>query len=390
MPDSETNNAELWGTRREVGVNPIDTRVAPGLSRPPSTQRHPLSNTSVLKETADAYDIPEIPNMKVKVIILTYMRSGSSMTGDVFNHHPEVFYVYEPLWSLQRYFTNDNLVFRMSKGPVQTHLNKFYDPDSVTTGHVKAFLDCDFGSLDPSTLIQYHLKNSLTTSAYHQCMTQNSGIVGSIRCLPKMVTPCRKANVTVVKTIRFSMAQAARLVQLDPTVKVVHLIRDPRGTLRSQSRVGEFKPKDIVAASKKLCDRVLNDLKEGEKLKTLHKGRVLTVRYEDIATEPLKFAQKLLHFAGLNMDKTLRQYVWNITSAGLPDNCVICTTRNDSKKTALNWRTKMDFQTTKIVDSSCQEVYRRMGYLPLAKREELLNLTIPSFVDVSNVPGVWV
>ena len=39
---------------------------------------------------------------KVKVIILTYMRSGSSFTGDVFNHHPDVFYVYEPLWSIQK------------------------------------------------------------------------------------------------------------------------------------------------------------------------------------------------------------------------------------------------------------------------------------------------
>ena len=31
------------------------------------------------------------------VVILTYMRSGSSLTGDILQHSPNAFYVFEPL-----------------------------------------------------------------------------------------------------------------------------------------------------------------------------------------------------------------------------------------------------------------------------------------------------
>ena len=31
------------------------------------------------------------------VIIVTYMRSGSSLTGEIMQQHPDAFYVFEPL-----------------------------------------------------------------------------------------------------------------------------------------------------------------------------------------------------------------------------------------------------------------------------------------------------
>ena len=32
-----------------------------------------------------------------QVLLLTYMRSGSSLVGDILQHMPDAFYVYEPL-----------------------------------------------------------------------------------------------------------------------------------------------------------------------------------------------------------------------------------------------------------------------------------------------------
>lgn len=45
-----------------------------------------------------------LPNMAARrnVIIVSHGRSGSSITGDIFNHHPDVFYLYEPLQTVQR------------------------------------------------------------------------------------------------------------------------------------------------------------------------------------------------------------------------------------------------------------------------------------------------
>ena len=36
------------------------------------------------------------------LIIVSHGRSGSTLTGDIFNHHPLVFYMYEPLQSAKR------------------------------------------------------------------------------------------------------------------------------------------------------------------------------------------------------------------------------------------------------------------------------------------------
>ena len=41
------------------------------------------------------------------VMILTYMRSGSSLTGDILQHSPDAFYVYEPMHE----FNVDNLPY---------------------------------------------------------------------------------------------------------------------------------------------------------------------------------------------------------------------------------------------------------------------------------------
>ena len=40
------------------------------------------------------------PSQPVSVLILTYMRSGSSLTGDILQHSGGAFYVYEPFRSL--------------------------------------------------------------------------------------------------------------------------------------------------------------------------------------------------------------------------------------------------------------------------------------------------
>ena len=39
-------------------------------------------------------------NVKIKLMIFTRYRSGSTFTGELFSHHPDVFYMLEPLTSL--------------------------------------------------------------------------------------------------------------------------------------------------------------------------------------------------------------------------------------------------------------------------------------------------
>jgi hypothetical protein len=43
------------------------------------------------------------------VIILAYLRSGSTFTADVIQQHPDIYYLYEPFYSTigQQYYTNN-------------------------------------------------------------------------------------------------------------------------------------------------------------------------------------------------------------------------------------------------------------------------------------------
>ena len=36
------------------------------------------------------------------ILVVAHSRSGTTFTGDIFNHHPDVFYMYEPLLTVKR------------------------------------------------------------------------------------------------------------------------------------------------------------------------------------------------------------------------------------------------------------------------------------------------
>ena len=53
-------------------------------------------DTSQIKLEPDNWKLNLALN-KTRVLIMTHHRSGSSFTGELFNQHPDVFYMYEPL-----------------------------------------------------------------------------------------------------------------------------------------------------------------------------------------------------------------------------------------------------------------------------------------------------
>ena len=57
---------------------------------------------------------------RLNVIILTHMSSGSSFSGNIFNLHPDVFYLYEPLHDLRR------VVYEDEWQPLDEEANKAY------------------------------------------------------------------------------------------------------------------------------------------------------------------------------------------------------------------------------------------------------------------------
>ena len=190
-------------------------------------------------------------------------------------------------------------------------------------------------------------------------------------CLKLLYEPCVKSQVTTVKVIRFTMEQAAQLLESDPEVKVVHLIRDPRGMFYSQRRVGDLPWASLGTESKLRCDRIHKDLMKSIELSAKFPKRILTVRYEDIAENPIASAEDMYKFVGLQMTDAGRSYIYNITN-GLADTCPICTVRKNSTSTAYKWRSKVSYDSIQTIDKNCANVYDMMGFRPYVNKDDVM------------------
>ncbi|KAL8608916.1 hypothetical protein ACOMHN_009777 [Nucella lapillus] len=320
---------------------------------------------------------------EVKLILLTYMRSGSSFTGDLFNHHPDVFYVYEPLYPVKWFFSRGEPASFLNRQPISPKEL----PLHVLQNHViSSYLNCSMHALYLRALTYFGLFFGQKTRTFHHCLQVRPGsalphshIIQN--CLPLLKTPCLSSKVIVLKVVRFSMETVEDFLKNDPKVKVIHLLRDPRATLRSQRAKGMFKKRDITRISHRFCQRVLYDLRHADTLRRTFPGRVILARYEDLADEPIRMPEKLFEFTGLkSRNVRLREYIWKLTSAGLPDNSLGFTQRRSSKETAQLWRKRLDFVSSRVIDKNCEDVYKHLGYLPLCTEADLKNVSVPAYV----------
>ncbi|XP_012946106.1 carbohydrate sulfotransferase 4, partial [Aplysia californica] len=379
LPEGDIRQTESNGKVAETRPKPSDELEekdsTPGEGEQDITENVPVDEISELDQAES--------RVLQKVVILTYMRSGSTFTGNLFESHEDAFYVYEPLWRLQKkHFAHDEVMY-FRKPNIKAN-GDVMDSRSEAAHTLQAVLSCDFLNVDIDTLKQGHMVSSKDTAKFRFCVMSHPGIEGVRQCLRELYVPCKQRRVTVAKTIRFSMTQAGKLLEADPAVKIIHLVRDPRGMFRSQRSVADIKWGELPKESKLRCNRIMKDIHESVQLSERFPKRILTVRYEDIAERPQESAEQMYSFVGLRMTDRLRSYIHNITYAGRPDDCTICATRSNSTRTAYKWREGLDFASVRTIDQSCAQVYDVMGFRPYEKEEDVLKYLpkLDTFSDV--------
>ena len=185
-----------------------------------------------------------------------------------------------------------------------------------------------------------------------------------MQCALKLKEKCEMANLRIIKTIRLSMRAISHLMEEFPELKIIHLIRDARATLMSQSGFGRCSPGHggYEGCSNSLCTRLENDILENEALQKKYPNRIKTVFFEKIAMNPLAASEDLYEFLETAFTKDIRDYVFNITQAGKSDNCAICTTRQNSTHHIDSWRNKMKDKNLQIIEQRCNYVLQHFNY----------------------------
>ncbi|XP_064613055.1 carbohydrate sulfotransferase 1-like [Liolophura sinensis] len=296
------------------------------------------------------------------VLILAYMRGGSSFTGKLFDSNKEAFYVFEPLYHIyERALKHPNFMKHVAKsnGPAPVAENATLFAQQL----LRSYLACSINSISVINFYDVFLKEGSKTKEFLTCgKTQPE-------CLKEATYACQESKVRVIKTIRFRMSDVSDLMDSLPSLKVVHLVRDPRGIISSRmNHFGNYKKTgDILEDVTKLCQSMLKDFHSVKLYRRRFPDRIMTILYEDLAERPEVITAQIYKFVNSPLPESVREWIHANTQAETDEELqsFMGTQRKNSSLTASFWRTRISLQLAKYVDQKCHEIYKKVGYLPV-------------------------
>ena len=330
------------------------------------------------------------------ILVIAHGRSGSTITGDIFNHHPSVFYLFEPLQTVERIFkklgTSDehygslmadilsNLLRCNFSKPVLEDFDHFYRyPSHRQASH----------AIGSPPLCPYEMNDPKWDPKLCPPMTSES--LGSI---------CRdKYPVTVAKILMSRIAgnNIKNILEAckssDADCQIIFLVRDPRAVIPSSQSVGFFSNRGSQLSKNGLrrysyqkCKQTEENLVFVKNLPISWRRRIMIQRYEDFAMNPLKVLSRLYNFAGLPVLDSVKTWLNKSTHPvqdpekmkieGHP----VFHTVDDASVAVNRWRWKVDPCDIDIIEHYCKQVMQMMGYTLVDRSYDLMaNISIPLF-----------
>lgn len=334
---------------------------------------------------------------KTHIYLHATWRTGSSFLGELFNQHPDVFYLYEPMWNMwQALYPGDA---GSLQGAVRDMMNSLFR--------------CDFsvlrlyagGSANISTSFIFGWKTNKVICSQPLCAAYQKHQVGLIqgdvcaKCAPRDIRElereCKKYPVVVIKDVRvLDLGVLVPLVR-DPTLnlQIIQLFRDPRAVhnsrlksklalvresiqvLRSKKQSDKFKrllspgnrvnraESYVAGAMELICDYWLSDMLLVNAAPPWLKRNYLQIRYEDLVLRPVDELRRLYRFADLSSSPELENFVMNMTRGrGYSSDRPFLISSRDAKEAIFAWRERLSVEQVGQVEAYCSQVMRHLGY----------------------------
>ncbi|XP_064613357.1 carbohydrate sulfotransferase 1-like [Liolophura sinensis] len=304
-----------------------------------------------------------------QVVILSYMRSGTSFLGKIFDVNTDALYVFEPLWKVCEHIVPSFAKLRFLNGSV-------VDPgtscEDIGQSIIRSFLTCNLLNIDQSTLTQFWMAHGRKTIKLLNCIERSS----ITTCVYRFIEVCRQSNVRILKTIRARLERTLSTLEMLPHVKVIHLVRDPRAIISSRRLMGEYYHRNLLATGSGICGDMRRDIHTFKNLPQEFQGRILQIRYEDLSADPVHMAEFIYSYLRLEMPTNVVTWIKNNTHSKADDGKPLGTLRADSRKTASKWRERISWSTVKSMERACQDVLEDLGYVLTSSEDTLRNLSI--------------
>ncbi|XP_061634240.1 carbohydrate sulfotransferase 7 [Phyllopteryx taeniolatus] len=323
-------------------------------------------------------------------------RTGSSFLGELFNQHPDVFYLYEPMWHIwQALYPGD-------AGSLQ----------GAVRDMLSALFRCDFsvlklyaGSQNLTTAFIFGWKMNKVVCSEPLCdahQRHRVGLVQEDRCakcpkrdIRELERECKKYPVVVIKGVRVLDLSTLVPLMKDPAVNlhIVQLFRDPRAVhnsrlkskqalvkesiqvLRSKKHNDKYKrllvpntrvnraESYVSGAMELICDNWLGDMMLVTNAPPWVRRSYRRVRYEDLVLHPAEELQKLYLFSNLSTSPALESFALNMTHGrGYSSDRPFLISSRDAKEAIYAWRERLSVEQIDQVEAYCSEVMRQLGY----------------------------
>ena len=295
------------------------------------------------------------PENGLKIIIYAKHRTGSTFTGEIFNAHKDIYFIFEPL-------------------------NFLYLEQVIDYGLdvVNDTLNCRLTQL--GQLTRHSRRQWLRDHVFCQLENQTAGCPRVSLALAESF--CHRHRHVATKLITLRQIETLEPLMADG-VNVIQLVRDPRGVLSSRKPyIPELKWTTVAYDTSDIyCSSVLKDLAYIRGRYRIRPGHVnrsyFLLRYEDLASKIDQTIQEIYNFLGITPDAALGSWASRQSS--------------DSVNMSSGWREKLSFQEVILVQGACQAMMEVMGYRKLSSQQELSN---PSFhtllsYDKTGLLQIW-
>ncbi|QHR78487.1 hypothetical protein KM759_gp119 [Lymphocystis disease virus 4] len=271
-----------------------------------------------------------------KILILTTTRSDSSFLSEIFNSRKEVFYLFEPLWYLNNIYNEYTKVLKALFNCKLTILRKYIVKNFFFKRNYSKTL------CKPGKTCIYELNNdSKYTCNSLKCQLLDLDLASSY---------CKEFNSIVIKTVRIrNKTQALELMNLF-NIKIIHLIRDPRGSFNS--KIKTFDRNYNFRQIAKICQDdvdIYNTLN--------NKIGYYLLRYEDLIMNPEKELINLFSFCNLSFDENILKMVYRLSSSNQSRLYVIGKTESDI------WKVELPKSKLIAIEKACSINMKLFNYI---------------------------
>lgn len=284
------------------------------------------------------------PNV-TRVLLLGYFRSGSSFVGDLMQQNWKSFYTFEPLHLMTRYTRIEDVNLTQA-------LN-------LITG----IFTCDFKR--NSYYVKWLEKNQFL-------LRWNKFLWNVCRFRPEscfdssyMTQACQRSKYNIVKVVRLPLKHMEILWKQIAflNVKVVYLVRDPRGIYNSRKNMEWCNKEQVCADIGNICAEMRQDLEDFDRLKPVLGKNLHLARYEDISLDPLTASKKLFSSLKLDYTPSVSRFVKTHTKSHHQDvQNPYSTYRANSSSTAFQWMQQLNSSEIEFAQHNCSDILARLNY----------------------------